>query len=154
MCSPLQPSSVRGRLSEFVERWKHITNDPYVISIVNKGYRLCFTSPPLLRETSWEKRCLQIPQDFTPIYSWYAKLQEYCQKRRLPVQIRPAGCILSCTNTSEQQEVSQVCLQKQGLSIPSSFLQSEYSPSGIYSFGVHCDRLPPSSGDFGYSIPQ
>ena len=63
MCSPLQPSSVRGRLSEFVEGWKHITNDPYVISIVNKGYRLRFTSPPLLRETPWEIRSRQGPEE-------------------------------------------------------------------------------------------
>ena len=39
---------------QFVERWKRITNDPYVLSNVAKGYRLRFTSPPLLRETPWE----------------------------------------------------------------------------------------------------
>ena len=32
--------AVGGRLSQFVEGWKHITNDPYVLSIVTKGYRL------------------------------------------------------------------------------------------------------------------
>ena len=40
---------VPSRLSNFVEGWKRITNDPYVLSIVAKGYRLRFTSPPLLR---------------------------------------------------------------------------------------------------------
>ena len=42
---------VGGRLSNFVEGWKRITNDPYVLSIVAMGYRLRFTSPPLLRQT-------------------------------------------------------------------------------------------------------
>ena len=49
--------------------------------------------------------------------------------------------ILSCTNTSDQQEVPQVCLQKQGLPIPSTTLWSEHSPSDIYSFGAHFDRV-------------
>ena len=45
-------------------------------------------------------------------------------------------------------------LRKQSLSILSTSLRSEHSPSGFYSFGTHYGRLPPSSGDFGYSIPQ
>ena len=36
----------------------------------------------------------------------------------------------------------------------STSLQSEHSSSGIYSFGAHCGGLPPSSGDFVYSIPR
>ena len=43
---PPQMTPVGGRLSNFVEGWKRITNDPYVLSIVAKGYRLCFTNPP------------------------------------------------------------------------------------------------------------
>ena len=46
-----------------MEGWKRITNDPYVLSIVAKGYRLRFTSPPLLRQTPWEIRSLQDPQE-------------------------------------------------------------------------------------------
>ena len=49
---PPQVTSVGGRLSNFVEGWKRITNDPYVLSIVAKGYRLHFTSPPLLPGTN------------------------------------------------------------------------------------------------------
>ena len=60
---PPQPAPVGGRLSEFVEGWKRITNDPYVLSIVTKGYRLRFTSPPLLRETPWEIRSPQGPEE-------------------------------------------------------------------------------------------
>ena len=59
---------------------------------------------------------------------------------------------LSCTNSSNQQEVSSVCFRKQGISVPST--QSEHSPSGVYSFGAHCCRLPPSSGDIGNPIPR
>ena len=48
---PLQPAPVRERLSEFVEGWKCITNDPYVLSIVTKGYRLHFyESIPSMRD--------------------------------------------------------------------------------------------------------
>ena len=60
---PPQVSPVGGRLSNFVEGWKCITNDPYVLSIVAKGYRLRFTSSPLLRQTPWEIRSPQDPQE-------------------------------------------------------------------------------------------
>ena len=46
-----------------MEGWKCITNDPYVLSIIAKGYRLRFTSPPLLRQTPWEIRSPQDPQE-------------------------------------------------------------------------------------------
>ena len=35
---PPQPVPVGGQLCQFVEGWKRITNDPYVLSIVAKGY--------------------------------------------------------------------------------------------------------------------
>ena len=60
---PTQVSPVGGRLSNFVEGWKRITNDPYVLSIVAKGYRLRFTSPPLLRQIPWEIRSPQDPKE-------------------------------------------------------------------------------------------
>ena len=60
---PPQVSPVGGRLSNFVEGWKRITNDPYVLSIIAKGYRLRFTSPPFLRQTPWEIRSPQDPQE-------------------------------------------------------------------------------------------
>ena len=60
---PPQVSPVGGKLSNFVEGWKRITNDPYILSIVAKGYRLHFMSPPLLRQTPWEIRSPQDPQE-------------------------------------------------------------------------------------------
>ena len=60
---PPQVSPVGGRLSNFVEGWKRITNDPYVLSIVAKGYRLRFTSPLLLRQIRWEIRSPQDPKE-------------------------------------------------------------------------------------------
>ena len=60
---PPQVSPVGGRLENFMEGWKHITNNPYVLSIVAKGYRLRFTSPPLLRQAPWEIRSPQDPQE-------------------------------------------------------------------------------------------
>ena len=47
---PPQPVPVGGPLCQFVEGWKHITNDPYVLSIVAKGYKFPFTSLHLLRQ--------------------------------------------------------------------------------------------------------
>ena len=49
-----QPTPVGGRVSEFVEGW----NDPYVLC-VTKGYKLRFTSSPLLHRTPWEIRSPQ-----------------------------------------------------------------------------------------------
>ena len=60
---PPQVTPVGGRLSNFVEGWKRITNDPYVLSIVAKGYRLRFTSPALLRQIPWEIRSPQDPEE-------------------------------------------------------------------------------------------
>ena len=57
MCSP-----PHNQL-QFVEGWKRITNDSYVLSIVTKGYRLRFTSPPLLRKSPWEIRSPQGPKE-------------------------------------------------------------------------------------------
>ena len=54
---------VGGRLSNFLEGWSRIKNDPYVLSIVAKGYRLRFTSPPLLCQTPWEIRSPQGPEE-------------------------------------------------------------------------------------------
>ena len=59
---PPQMTPVGGRLSNFVEGWERITNDPYVLSIVAKEYWLRFTSPPLLSQTPWEIRSPQGPE--------------------------------------------------------------------------------------------
>ena len=58
-CPPPPPPHDQYQLGtticHFVEGWKHITNDPFVFkSVVAKGYRLRFTSRPLLLKTSWE----------------------------------------------------------------------------------------------------
>ena len=191
MCSPHNQTPVGGRLSEFVEGWKPITNNPNVLSIVTKGYRLRFTSPPILRKTRWEIRSPQGPEEIqgmqeqislmlqkkaitkvppdSPgiliqripgkqsfwrvassnrfiksqrshlrtlfLYVHYKLSSEYHQKRQLHIQNRPAGCVLSRTNTYEQQEVSQIFLQKQGLSIPSTPLLSKYSPQVFTRLG-------------------
>ena len=72
-----------------------ITNDPYVLSIVAKEYRLCYTIPPFLLKAAWEIKPPQkiqgmqeqislmlqkneitrylILQDSIRTYSWYAK---------------------------------------------------------------------------------
>ena len=75
-------------------------------------------------------------------------------KRRLCVQNRPAGCVLSCTYSSQQQKVPQVRLRKQGVPVSSATIRSEHSPSGFYSFGAHGDRLPAPSGDLGDTISR
>ena len=76
------------------------------------------------------------------------------RKRRLCVQNRSAESLLSCTDPSKQQEVSLVSFREQNISILNASLRSEHSSSGIYSFGAHCGRLPPSFGDIGNRIPR
>ena len=75
-------------------------------------------------------------------------------KRRLLVQNRPAGCILSHTYPSQQQKVPQVRLRKQGVPVSSATIRSEHSPSGFYSIGAHGDRLSSPLGDFGDTISR
>ena len=70
------------------------------------------------------------------------------QKRRLRVQDRSAGCVLSCTDSSKQQEIPQVRLRKQGVPVSSTTFRSKYSPSSFYSFGAHGDSIPAPSGGF------
>ena len=66
---PPQITPVGGRLSNFVEGWKRITNDPYVLSNVATGYRLRFTSPPLLRQSlPWEIRSPHGPEEILGIW--------------------------------------------------------------------------------------
>ena len=68
------------------------------------------------------------------------------RKRRLRVQDRSAGCVLSCTDPSKQQEVPQVRLRKQGVPVSSTAFRSKYGPSSFYSFGAHGDSIPAPSG--------
>ena len=163
---PPQLTPVGGRLSEFVEGWKRVMNDPYVLSIIAKGYGLRFTSPPLLRQTTWEIRAPQgleeilgmreqitlmlqknaiteVPPNSPGFYSnvfmvrkasggWHPVIRfkksecphsctsfpyihyklssDFSSKRRLHVQNRSAGCVLSSTNSSQQQKEPQVGL--------------------------------------------
>ena len=82
---PPQSVPVRGRLCKFVGGWKRIKDDSYVLSIIAKGYRIRFTSPPVLLKTPQEirspqgpqkiqknmitfRRYLRIPQDFVPAF--------------------------------------------------------------------------------------
>ena len=61
---------------------------------------------------------------------------EYRQKRRLRVQNRSAGCVLSCTNTSPQQEVPSFCLRKQGISVSSIHFSLNTVPH-VFSYLRH-----------------
>ena len=187
-------------------------NDPYVLSIVAKGYRLGFTSPPLLRQTTWEIRAppgargnsrhagtnqnhphaseernnrgaSELPrillkhihgtQSFRRVassyrfkksecphsctsfpYVHYKLSSDFCSKRRLHVQNRSAGCVLSRTNSSQQHKVPQVGLRGQDVPVLGATLRSEHSPSDFYSIGAHGDRLSSPSGDLGDTISR
>ena len=72
---PLQAVPIGGRLCQFVEGWKRITNDPYVLSIV--GYILRFT--PLL-QTPWEIRFPKGHRRFRECKSKYPFRRSQSQK--------------------------------------------------------------------------
>ena len=69
------------------------------------------------------------------------------RKRRLRVQDRSAGWVLSSTDSSKQQEVPQVRLRKQGTAV-----RSKHGPSNFYSFGAYGDSIPAPSGNLGDTI--
>ena len=64
-----------------------------------------------------------------------------------------SSVLITVRNTSKHPSIFGL-LSKTKFINSEYLFQSEHSPSGVYSFGTHCGRLPPSSGDFGYSIPQ
>ena len=89
---------------------------------VASSYRFKTTEPPHRRSSL--------------SHAYYKLSAEYHRKRR------SAGCVLSCTNTSRQQEVPSFCLRKQGLPVSSTSLRSEHCPSGIYLPGTYSGSLP------------
>ena len=74
------------------------------------------------------------------------------RKRRLRVQDRSAGCVLSRTDSSKQQEVPQVRLRKQGVPVSSTEVLSKHGHSNFYSFGAYGDSIPAPSGNLGDTI--
>ena len=77
-----------------------------------------------------------------------------CRKRRLRVQNRSAGCVLSCTDSSKQQEVPQVRLRKQGVPVSSTTFRSKHGPSSFYSSGAYGGSIPAPSGGFGDTLSR
>ena len=77
-----------------------------------------------------------------------------CRKRRLRVQNRSAGCVLSCTDSSKQQEVPQVRLRKQGVPVSGTTFRSKYGPSSFYSSGAYGGSIPAPSGGFGDTLSR
>ena len=205
---PPQVSPVGGRLSNFVEGWKRITNNPYVLSIVAKVVQTSFyestPSPtnslgdqisagstgnfghagadfpyaPKERDYRGASRLTRVlleripgKESFRRVASSYRSKEserphprtsfpyvhdKLCAKlrgkRRLRVQDRSAGCVLSRTDSSEQQEVPQVRLRKQGVPVSSTAVRSKHSPSNFYSFGAYGDSIPAPSGNLGDTI--
>ena len=47
---PLPQVPVGGRLAHFVHNWQSITDDPWVLSIIRRGYLIPFSEPPPLSE--------------------------------------------------------------------------------------------------------
>ena len=79
-------------------------------------------------------------------YVHYKLSSKYHQKRDYAFKKDLQDAYFHVADPSRQQDVPTLCIREQSLSVPSTCLQSEHSPSGIYSFGApHCGRLPPSS---------
>ena len=208
MCAPPTNNSSRRETEQFsggVETYYERSFLKNVLSIVAKGYRLRFTSPPLLRQTplgdqissgsrrnfghagtnhphapkerdnGGASKCTRVQLECIPGKKSFRKVAsshrskesecphsctsfpyvhdklcaKLCSKRRLSVQNRPAGYVLSHTYSSQQQKVPRVRLRKQGVPVSSATIRSEHSPSGFYLIGAHGDRLSAPSGDLG-----
>ena len=105
--------------------------------------------------SSYRSKESECPHSCTSfLYVHYKLCSKLRSKRRLRVQNRPAGCILSRTHPSQQQKVPQVRLGKQGVPVSGATIRSEHSPSGFYSIGAHGDRLSSPSGDLGDTISR
>ena len=63
-----------------------------------------------------------------------------------------AGCVLSCTNTSRQQEVPTFAFENKVYQFVLLPFGLKNCPSGICSSGAQSCSLPPSSGDIGNPI--
>ena len=63
-CPPAPQSVPVGRqLCQFVEGWKHITNDPYVLKYRSQGYRLLLRSTPSTPDHMGNKTSPGAPED-------------------------------------------------------------------------------------------
>ena len=87
-------------------------------------------------------------------YVHYKLSSEFCLKRRLRVQNRSAGCVLSRTNPSQKQKVPHVRLREQSVPVSGATLRSEHSPSDFYLIGAHGNRLSSPSGGLGDTISR
>ena len=87
-------------------------------------------------------------------YVHYKLISKLYPKRRLRIQNSSAGCVLSRTYPSQQQEIYQVRLREQGVPVSGATPQSKHSPSGFYPYGAHGDRLSSPSGDLGDTISR
>ena len=199
---PPQPVTVGGGLSRFVEGWKHMTNDPYILTIVSQGYRLHFTSfyhsiPSMqvpMGNTEIQKvlmgntkehnirvatthsgvllQCISHTKDLRRVdividlkqlnahldvphfcmFTMYKLTSEYRKKRRLLVQNRSRGCILSLTDPPRQPEIPSLHLQEQY-----QFRILPFCPNiapDVYSPGAHCSGLSPSSRNISTTLSQ
>ena len=91
--------------------------------------------------SSYRSKESERPHPRTSFLDVHDKLcAKLCRNRRLRVQDRSAGCVLLRTDSSKQQEVPQIPLQKQGVPVSSTAVRSKHSPSNFYSFGAYGDR--------------
>ena len=77
---PPQPAAVGGRLSEFVEGWKHISSDPLCLKYHSQAVQTSFyeSTPP--SETPWEIRS---PQGLEEILGMWEKISLMLQKNAI-----------------------------------------------------------------------
>ena len=85
-----------------------------------KGYRRVASSHRSI-ESERPHSCTSFP------YVHDKLCAKFRSKKRLRVQNRSAGCVLSCTNSSQQQKVPQVRLRKQGVPVSGATIRSKYS---------------------------
>ena len=105
--------------------------------------------------SSYRSKASERPHSCTSFPYVHDKLcAKLCRKRRLRVQDRSAGCVLSRTDSSRQQKIPRVRLRKQGVPVPSTTVRSKHSPSSFYLFGAHGDSIPAPSRGLGDTISR
>ncbi|KAH3889474.1 hypothetical protein DPMN_013530 [Dreissena polymorpha] len=131
---------VGGRLKHFLPKWKLVTQDKWVLSITQHGYKLEKQKFKGVKETKISAKNssnqLKTSEQVSPAGSFQdghiINSNQSCKERRLWYFNRPKRCLFSHSNTSEASPLSEVQFSGPGLSVQSTLLWCDISPKSFY----------------------